>query len=365
MVLHGRQAPSEAGRPRATIIATMHRLSILSLLIFAARASAFQPGAQVSATRAHVCAVPPQISHLPPKRTSEQPLLQQQQALNQIAATRSSHRRDALISLASTTNDGSETPNSGDDDASPIAALAFAAIAVAYWYLLVFGAAAASAGLPVPDFIPLIPGWPPSDADLAPALEDSAHFFYIKDLLEGRDASVPPVRLAVFNFAEAWIFAFLPALLADAKRLPLPAVIFAWAGGLGLTNAFLAPYLFFREAFALGNNDGVDGDDNSTPKGGRNALFSFAVGGIATAVVAYAGYDCLTASTGADWGEFAQLAKNDRTYLAFLVDLGLFSASQSFLLGRLYYQQNGGEEGPKPQIYNVPFVGLMAWLFGI
>lgn len=172
-----------------------------------------------------------QISQQLPK----QPRLQ----LNQI-------RKDAVSALSLSTNDDSSV-----SDASPIAAVTFATIAFAYWYILVFGAAAASAGLPVPDFIPLVPGWPPSDADLAPALEDSAHFFYIKDIFEGKDVNVPPVRLAVFNFAEAWIFAFLPALLADAKRLPLPAVLFAWTGGLGLTNAFLAPYLFLCEAFAL------------------------------------------------------------------------------------------------------------------
>ena len=290
-----------------------------------------------------------QISQQLPK----QPRLQ----LNQI-------RKDAVSALSLSTND--EPSTSDNQAASPIAAVTFATIAFAYWYLLVFGAAAASAGLPVPDFIPLVPGWPPSDADLAPALEDSANFFYIKDILEGKDGNVPPVRLAVFNFAEAWIFAFLPALLADAKRLPLPAVLFAWTGGLGLTNAFLAPYFFFREAFALGGDGDVDVYDNaSSTKGGRNALLSAAVGGIATAVVTYAGYDCLTASTASDWGDFVQLARDDRTYLAFLVDLVLFSASQSFLLRRIFSQQNDDDDETMPPIYNMPFVGLMAWLFGV
>lgn len=40
--------------------------------------------------------------------------------------------------------------------------------------LLVLGAFAVSAGLPVPDWLPLVPGWPPTEADLAPMYEDSA-----------------------------------------------------------------------------------------------------------------------------------------------------------------------------------------------
>jgi len=81
-------------------------------------------------------------------------------------------------------------------------------------------------------------------------------------------------------------------------------------------------------------------------------------------VVAYAGYDCITGSTAADWADFFLLAKNDRTYLAFLVDLVLFSATQSFLLRCIHDQQCDDEEGPMPTVYNIPFVGLMAWLLG-
>eukprot|EP00592_Proboscia_alata_P013023 CAMPEP_0194388066 /NCGR_PEP_ID=MMETSP0174-20130528/96252_1 /TAXON_ID=216777 /ORGANISM="Proboscia alata, Strain PI-D3" /LENGTH=69 /DNA_ID=CAMNT_0039178937 /DNA_START=57 /DNA_END=262 /DNA_ORIENTATION=- len=43
---------------------------------------------------------------------------------------------------------------------SPITALTIATIAGLYWYLLVFGAAASSSGLYIPEWIPLIPGWP-------------------------------------------------------------------------------------------------------------------------------------------------------------------------------------------------------------
>ena len=137
-------------------------------------------------------------------------------------------------------------------------------------------------------------------------------------------------------------------------------------GWVGTDECLLGPVFFFREAFALGGDGDVDVYDNaSSTKGGRNALLSTAVGGIATAVVTYAGYDCLTASTASDWGDFVQLARDDRTYLAFLVDLVLFSASQSFLLRRIFSQQNDDDDETMPPIYNMPFVGLMAWLFGV
>jgi len=236
--------------------------------------------------------------------------------------------------------------------------------------------------------------------DLQPALEDSAHFFYIQDLLHwfsspsSNDAVAdlamgtqqqqqlqqpPVVRLAVFNFAEAWIFAFLPALLADERRLPLPAVLFAWVGGLGLTNAFLAPYLAIREGFAAyydGSKEKQgqehEQEEDNTASGskvsGRNAVLSASVGAIATVVVFYACGSCLVDTSLGDWSDFARLATADRTYLAFCVDLVLFSTFQPFLLRKVYTQEivksGENESDPMPQIYNVPFVGLVAWLFG-
>lgn len=59
------------------------------------------------------------------------------------------------------------------------AAAAFSAIGASYWYLLALGAFAVSAVLPVPDRLPLVPGWPTMEADTAPVCEDSANFFYL------------------------------------------------------------------------------------------------------------------------------------------------------------------------------------------
>ena len=263
---------------------------------------------------------------------------------------------------------------------SILAATSIATIAVLYWLYLVFGAAVAKSGiLPVPDFIPLVPGWPPSDADLAPALEDSVHFFYIQDFLNHwssssssdvltTPATAPPpvVRLAVFNLAEAWVFALLPVMLADKQRLPLPVVLFTWVGALGLTNAFLAPYLAFREGVSIVGSKVDDEALMDLGKGGKNVVLSVGVGAIATAVVFYAGLSCLSNSSLDDWSNFAKLATEDRTYLAFCVDLILFSAFQPFLLEKVYRQtaDDSVNNDPMPQIYKVPFVGLVAWLCG-
>jgi hypothetical protein len=55
-----------------------------------------------------------------------------------------------------------------------------------------------------------------------------------------------------------------------------------------------------------------------------------------------------------DWTEFAHLVQTDRTYLAFCVDLGLFSIFQPLVLARVKSLQT---------IDFAPFLGLMAWLF--
>jgi hypothetical protein len=236
------------------------------------------------------------------------------------------------------------------------------AIAFFYWYLLVFGAAAASNGLPLPDFIPMIPGWPPSDQDLVPVIEDSVHFFYISDALNafsGDSASVaeqlPQLRLAFFNFAEAWVFAFLPILLSDEKRLPVPVVLGVWLGALGLTNAFLAPYLALRQVFMK------DGDGSGKKSIESNAL-NVGFGAIITLVVGFASFQTIltTATAPSEWIDFLNLVKTDRTYLAFAVDLFLFSCFQKVLLDDLKSQNPSSDER---DLDGIPFIGLLLWLF--
>lgn len=242
---------------------------------------------------------------------------------------------------------------SDNDTGSPVRFAFFAGVAFLYWYLLVLGAAAQANGLPVPDFIPMVPGWPVSDSDLAPVLEDSYHFFYLSDLLGNPDAPVvAPPRLAVFNLVEAWIFAMLPALWRDEnRRLPRPVLLVAWlALGINLTNAFLAPYLAVTELRGMGSKEIFESE--SVVK--KNSLVAGAFAAIALAVVGYATSESLTVATASDWADFARLAKTDRSYLAFCIDPILFAIFQPFLLARI-------KKESEPQDY-VPFVGLILWL---
>jgi hypothetical protein len=145
---------------------------------------------------------------------------------------RTSRLRMSSSSSSSDLDGGDNNDSDNNNDDTDFGTLArftfFGAISFFYWYVLVLGAAVNANGLPIPDFIPMVPGWPVSESDLAPVLEDSFHFFYISKLLHNPDAPfVSPPRLAVFNLVEAWIFAMLPVLWKDERRR-LPRVRSSW-----------------------------------------------------------------------------------------------------------------------------------------
>lgn len=229
----------------------------------------------------------------------------------------------------------------------------FSGFGFLYWYLMVFAAAAQANGLPVPDFIPMTPGWPATEEDFVPVIEDSYHFFYLSELLHNDDAPyVIPPRLAIFNGVEAWIFAMLPALWQDtARRLPRSVLLISWLLlGINLTNAFLAPYLAVTE---LRSNGGVlEAPSNNSFVG---VAFRCVFGAIAASVAGFALYQSIIVATSNDWSEFLSLVKTDRSYLAFCVDPILFSIFQPLILARVKYNLE--------TIDYVPFVGLVAWLF--
>jgi hypothetical protein len=230
----------------------------------------------------------------------------------------------------------------------------FTSIGLLYWYLMVFGAAAQANGLPVPDFIPMTPGWPATDQDFVPVIEDSYHFFYLSELLGNEEAPyVIPPRLAIFNVVEAWIFAMLPALWKDTnKRLPRPILLGSWLFlGINLTNAFLAPYLAITET--RDNNRDMASGVSASPSF-LSTLFPRVFGSISSAVVIYAVYQSTVVATSADWSEFWGLVQTDRSYLAFCVDPIIFAIFQPLILGRI--------KSEREVIDFVPFIGLVAWL---
>ena len=298
-------------------------------------ADSFQPNRPIS----------PKITQNNPKETPwSKKVIRKWKNNDEILEYDGSARGSRLQMSSNIGDDGDDS-----DSTSLLRFSAFAGVGALYWYLLVLGAAAKANGLPVPDFIPMVPGWPVSDADLAPVLEDSFHFFYLSDLLQNPDAPyVSPPRLAIFNLVEAWIFAMLPALWRDSnRRLPRPVLLVSWlALGINLTNAFLAPYLALTE---------LRGDDeNEDTPVQKNSIISGIFAAIAIAVVGHAAIESLTVATKTDWAEFIQLAKTDRSYLAFCVDPILFAFFQPLLLARIKKQSD-------PKDY-IPFVGLMIWL---
>jgi hypothetical protein len=180
-------------------------------------------------------------------------------------------------------------------------------------------------------------------------------------LLHNTDAPhVIPPRLAIFNLVEAWVFAYLPALWADPRRLPRPVLLGSWLIlEINLTNAFLAPYLLLTELLPLRVQ--LLGSTTSTPQEEKSALkknraVSGVFAGIATAVVGYGAWQCATVATSADWSEFWGLVQTDRSYLAFCVDPVVLAIFQPLVLART--NQNGAS---MPMDY-VPFFGLIAWL---
>ena len=249
-------------------------------------------------------------------------------------------------------NSGTEKIYTKQTDWSKVAL--FGTVGFFYWYWLVLGALIATNGGPgIPDFLPLSPGWPPSEEDLKPVLEDSQHFFYLSELLGKTDTVyVQPVRLAAFNLVEAWMVAFLPALWKDPKRLPRPVLLVLWALlGINLTNAFLAPYLCYTE---LSSNV----SETSHRPFPKNRLVSLLFGSITTAVVWFAIIQSAAVATQDDWTNFGDLIQTDRSYLAFGVDLILFSLFQPLVL-----QRAGGDEYELKTSDYIPFFGLAIWLF--
>ncbi|CAB9513290.1 expressed unknown protein [Seminavis robusta] len=269
-------------------------------------------------------------------------------------------RQQELFKLASSSSSPDDNNNNSLSSSPNWTVVAFlGTISFLYWYWMVLAAAAVANDWPaVPDFIPLVPGWPPSDQDLQPVMEDAFHFFYLSELLQNSDApAVNPLRLAAFNIDEAWIFAYLIPLWNDPKRLPRPVLLGLWMLlGINLTNAFLAPYLMATEILSSNDNDAESAKDTAEVIPGKNPIVATIFGAIATAVITYAIGQSIFVADAAAWKEFQTLVVSDRTYLAFCVDLPLFAVFQPLILSRVNKKE-------LTAIDYVPIVGLLNWMF--
>lgn len=187
-------------------------------------------------------------------------------------------------------------------------------------------------------------------------LNESINFFFILPLANTlgihylKAPMVHPVDQAFFNFAIAWIFIFLPLLLADVRSQKLPKVAI-WSMALFLTNAFMLPYMAMRAAMPLP-------EEVPSPSQGLLAR-SFGWTGLLVGVIAlfwfgFAGPEFGTVAERIQY--FGTQLTTSRVSVAFCIDLVFFTLFQIVLLGAV-------ETNPQKRwLRFIPFWGLVTWL---
>ncbi len=219
-------------------------------------------------------------------------------------------------------------------------------MASAYIYFLLLS--------PPGQLVPGEPAWAIRPETIQEIGNESLNFFWILPLLNlagihyMEAPTVHPILEALFNFAEAWIFMFLPLLLADRSTAHLPKILI-WSLAMFGTNAVLIPYMALRYSAPM--SPVLEERD----KGVLGSIFGWI--GLSVGIIALI------------WGgvarpEFGDLAERmkylveqvmtDRVTLAFCVDLVLFSVFQALLLGAVNSRIGWWRF--------VPFWGLAVWL---
>ncbi|HAC64410.1 MAG TPA: hypothetical protein DCF68_12930 [Cyanothece sp. UBA12306] len=222
---------------------------------------------------------------------------------------------------------------------------------LAYTYLLLFS----PPNQPVPGF----PIWAIQPETIIEIMNESLNFFFILPFLNMGGLGglisplVPPVSEAIFNFAEAWIFMFLPLLLADVRGRHLPRFFF-WICAMFLTNVFLIPYMILR----LKTPRKKDIIDQSSWVLSRSFGTVSLLVGITATIWFFVGRP--------EWGNLAvrldyliDQFTNNRVIIAFTVDLVLFWLFQSILLGDIIEENQS-----RKWLRFLPFFGLAFWLIG-
>ncbi|CAK9006738.1 unnamed protein product [Durusdinium trenchii] len=133
---------------------------------------------------------------------------------------------------------------------------AFATAAGLYWYILLLSPQGQFPFLGGP------PAWAIDETTLRNVVDESLNFFYIWPGLDSLGLPSPsslfplpevdPLRLALFNVAEAYAFMLLPLLLWD--RPERKNVYAWWAPAMFLTNAILLPYFATRALDPAGSS---------------------------------------------------------------------------------------------------------------
>ncbi|MGF1494395.1 MAG: hypothetical protein ACFBSC_18520 [Microcoleaceae cyanobacterium] len=221
-------------------------------------------------------------------------------------------------------------------------------LSAAYIYFLLLS--------PPGQLIPGEPAWAIQSETLQEVLNESINFFFVLPILNAVNITfmkapmVHPLTQALFNFAEAWIFMFLPLLLADQRGRNLPRLPI-WGMAMFLTNAFLCPYMALRVMAPLP-------ETQESQKGVLARGFGWTglvVGLIATvwAVVGRPEFGSVTARI----QYFGEQLMTNRVTVAFCIDLVLFAIFQAVLLGAV---EPSGSKVRWLRFF--PFWGLAIWL---
>ncbi len=226
-------------------------------------------------------------------------------------------------------------------------AVVFWSMAIAYIYLLLLS--------PPGQLIPGEPIWAIQPETIQEILHESLNFFLILPLLNLvgihylEAPTVHPMLEALFNFAEAWIFMFLPLLLSDRKLNHLPKTLI-WSLAMFGTNAVLTPYMALR----YGAPDVPVEEER--PKGRLARVFGWT--GLIVGIIAL-GWGVMGRPEFGDLAQrmryFGEQLLSNRVTLAFCVDLLFFSLFQVLLLKSVNNSTIGW-------FRFVPFWGLALWL---
>ncbi|KKD37060.1 MAG: hypothetical protein WAN66_08465 [Limnoraphis robusta] len=225
----------------------------------------------------------------------------------------------------------------------------FGLLSVIYIYILLLS--------PPQQLLPGEPLWAVQPETLKEIVNESINFFFILPFLNavGIESMQAPIIHpwieSLFNFAEAWIFMFLPLLLLDSKGRELPKIII-WSLAMFLTNTFLLPYMAWW--FTVPNGETED----KPTKGLLAKIFGFIgliVGTISLvwAVVGRPEFGDIAARS----EFFVQNFMSNRVTIAFCVDVVLFYIFQIILMGSIE-----PVESQKRWLRFIPFWGLAVWL---
>jgi len=229
----------------------------------------------------------------------------------------------------------------------PVLALFLWLLAGTYLYILLLS--------PPGQILPGYPAWAIPPDTLKEVLGESINFFFILPIANAvgiklmEAPEIHPVTQGFFNFAEAWIFMFLPLLLADRRGDKLPKIPI-WGMAMFLTNVFLIPYMALRAAQPIPETEATNEKDILARVFGWIGLI---VGIISIWWFCFAG--------GPEFGNlatrmqyFVTQLSSDRVTIAFSIDLILFYIFQIVLMGSVVEKRSW--------FRFVPFWGLIGWL---